>query len=680
MNEPVNILLVDDQPGNLDVLEAILSPTECRLVRARSADEALLAMLKEDFAAIVLDIRMPGIGGLELAGLIKQRKRTQHTPILFLTAHLIEESDALRGYGVGAVDYLSKPVNPEILRSKIGVFVDLFRKTRALAAANEALEAEVLRREQAQEALREANSELEARVQERTVNLTVVNQALRESEERLRLAMSASKLHAWEMDLVSRSIRFAEGAAEAFGFPAGSWDGPLTRAASMLHPDDRDGTLASFSEAAETSSDYSAEFRIVRPDGSVAWVINRGRMFRDDSGRPVRALGLFMDITDRKRYEEALRLHSERLDAAVIERTRDLERSHERLRLAERLASLGTLSAGLGHDMGNLLLPVHVRLECLSGPEVPARFREDVEAIKTSVDYLQRLASGLRMLALDPARRHAGDATELAAWWEDAGPVLKNALPRGIRLQLELAEGEHWAAMPRAALTQAIFNLVQNAGEAMQAAGSGTVTVWGRSEPGGVSVGVSDDGPGMPEDVKRRCMEPFFTTKTRGISTGLGLALVYGLVQDAGGSVHIESQAGKGTTFTLRLPAAAKPDASGVNGQGRPRLALVRLADKRLQAFAVSELQHLAFEVHVGQDRGPEADLVIVDELNGAVEFRDEATLVLLGTVPEGARRRVTISLAQRPSPMELRDAIRRTAAGPARTEEILAPAQPPVG
>src|SRR5919108_6126290 len=158
------VLIVDDQPRNLDVLEAMLGDTDCTLVRATSADEALLALVRHDFAALVLDIRMPGMGGIELATLIKQRKRSQHVPILFLTAHSIDEDDVLRGYGVGAVDYLSKPINPEILRSKVGVFVDLFRKTRALATLNETLHGEIASRESAQEALRVANQQLERRV------------------------------------------------------------------------------------------------------------------------------------------------------------------------------------------------------------------------------------------------------------------------------------------------------------------------------------------------------------------------------------------------------------------------------------------------------------------------------------------------------------------------------------
>jgi signal transduction histidine kinase len=197
VNPPVNILLVDDEARNLDVLESFLVSPDYNLVRALTAEEALLLLLEGEFAAIVLDIQMPGIGGIELANLIKKRKRTQHIPIIFLTAYYQDDKDVLEGYGIGAVDYLTKPVNPQILKSKIGVFVDLFRKTRALAASNFALESEIAQRQKAEEALRQANNELEVRVRERTSDLVRVNGDLRERESALRAsqeqAMAASK-------------------------------------------------------------------------------------------------------------------------------------------------------------------------------------------------------------------------------------------------------------------------------------------------------------------------------------------------------------------------------------------------------------------------------------------------------------------------------------------------------
>ena len=142
----VELLLVDDEPRNLDALEAVLDGQGYSLVRAGDADLALRLLLEHDVAAIVLDIKMPGINGLELAQIIKGSKRFRQIPILFLTAHLLEDQDIISGYGVGAVDYLTKPFNPTILRHKVAVFADLFRKTRALAELNDRLEQRVAAR------------------------------------------------------------------------------------------------------------------------------------------------------------------------------------------------------------------------------------------------------------------------------------------------------------------------------------------------------------------------------------------------------------------------------------------------------------------------------------------------------------------------------------------------------
>lgn len=151
MDSLIDILLVDDEARNLDALEAILTDQGYRLLRAEDADRALRMLLENDVAAIVLDIKMPRVNGIELAQIIKGTKRFREIPILFLTAHLVDDHDVLTGYGVGAVDYLTKPFDPQILRHKVAVFAELFKKTRALAELNDKLEQRV----------RERTSELE---------------------------------------------------------------------------------------------------------------------------------------------------------------------------------------------------------------------------------------------------------------------------------------------------------------------------------------------------------------------------------------------------------------------------------------------------------------------------------------------------------------------------------------
>ena len=174
-----SILLVDDDPKNLIALESVLEGGSLRIIKAQTGADALLALMQGDFAAIVLDVKMPDMSGIELARMIKQRKRTQHIPIIFLTAHFREDEHAVLGYDVGAVDYLTKPINPAVLRSKVNVFVDLFRKTQALAEMNRAALA-------AEEALRVANAELATR------NAALEREA-RERDRRIRAELAQAE-------------------------------------------------------------------------------------------------------------------------------------------------------------------------------------------------------------------------------------------------------------------------------------------------------------------------------------------------------------------------------------------------------------------------------------------------------------------------------------------------------
>jgi PAS domain S-box-containing protein len=769
MDNHTNILIVDDQPRNLDALEAILDSPDYTIVRAESAEQALLAILRTDFAAIVLDIQMPGVSGIELAQLIKRRKRTQHVPLLFLTAHSVDESEILKGYGAGAVDYLSKPVNSEILRTKVAVFVDLYRKNRALVEANRALQAEVAERLRVQAELRLANEQLESRVQDRTRDLTLANDALREGEERLRLAVAAARLQPWEMDLVAGRITFGTDTPGAFGFAVGSWDGPLEDAARVVHPGDRRGVLEQFRAAVDSGgAEYRAEFRIVRADGAVAWVLNRGRIYRDAAGRAARAVGVLMDITerkqaelatarlaaivessddaiiskaldgtilswnrgaqkmlgisaqealgrnitfvvpperheeeravlaklrrgeaiehfetvrltadgrridismsisplvdsagrivgastvarditDRKRSEAALAAHAVELERRVQERTTELLSAHERLRQSERLATVGTLAAGLGHDMSNLLLPIRARLGALADLGLPAGAADDIAAIGEAAGYLQRLASGLRLLAADPDRvLESQSGTDLAQWWRDVEGVLRAGLPRGVRLEGRIEPGLPPAAIPASRLTQAVFNLVQNAGEAVATGAtveSGHVrvaTAGVREESDGafVQLVIADNGAGMTPEVAARCFEPYFSTKVRAVSTGMGLPLVRAWVEAAGGRVELRTAPGQGATFALWLPAAARLYADSARSSPAMVRAAVSLDDARLASMTKTMLSSAGASVFDWHADGiPGADLWV---LAGAAASADR----IIAFLSEGPDRRAVV-------------------------------------
>lgn len=204
----VNVLIVDDYPENLLALEAVLHSLGQNLVRATSGMEALRCLLNQDFAVILLDVQMPGMNGFETAALIRERKRSQYTPIIFLTAINRSDTHVSRGYSLGAVDYLFKPIEPEILISKVAVFVSLFQKTQQvkcqaqlLEATNIELETEIKSRQRAEELLRHAHDQLEIKVQERTAELARANELLKaeiaervKTEEALQNAKEAAEV------------------------------------------------------------------------------------------------------------------------------------------------------------------------------------------------------------------------------------------------------------------------------------------------------------------------------------------------------------------------------------------------------------------------------------------------------------------------------------------------------
>lgn len=185
MTPSIDILLVDDEPRNLDALEAILGDPAYRLLRAEDADRALHLLLESDVAAIVLDIKMPLVSGFELAQMIKKTRRFRETPIVFLTAHMIDDEHIIAGYDAGAVDYLTKPVNPQILRHKVAVFAALFRTTRALTDLNNTLEARV----------RERTVELERAAHQKDEFLAILAHELRNPLMPLRAGLDLIKRH-----------------------------------------------------------------------------------------------------------------------------------------------------------------------------------------------------------------------------------------------------------------------------------------------------------------------------------------------------------------------------------------------------------------------------------------------------------------------------------------------------
>jgi PAS domain S-box-containing protein len=541
------VLIVDDQQRNLDALEAMLGSGDCTLVRAGSADEALIRVLQDDFAAIVLDIRMPDMNGIDLAKLIKQRKRSQHVPILFLTAHLMDQDDVLRGYGVGAVDYLTKPINAEILRSKVGVFVELYRKTHELAELNERLLQEVVERETAQLALLTANQDLERRVRERTAALARANQEVREDEERWRMAMQVAHIAAWEWHLPSGQMTWSTDPEALFGFPKGTFGREL-RMFHALHPDDKAGVEEAIAISLE-SGVYEAEYRIVRPDGTVAWITERGRLVGNPGGQSERMVGISRDVTEERNAGE--------------ERERLLKNIGEARDEAERQSRVkDEFLATLSHELRTPMNVILGWLDILSSGK-PVR---DVESALGLIQRNAQLQARLIDDLLDMNRLLSGNMQLTITTVDIAGTLqasMKSLQPAAEAKDIELtlqAEGDIAVPADGRRVQQVLWNLLHNAIKFTPE--GGRVVVHAERHGNEVRITVRDTGCGispsfLPHVFERfRQEDPSMTRETSGL--GLGLSIAKHLIELHSGTISASSDGiGRGSTFLVRLPVAS---------------------------------------------------------------------------------------------------------------------------
>ncbi len=285
MAEKVNVLLVDDQPDKLMAYEVILGDLDENLVKTASAREALQFLLKNDVAVVLIDVCMPELDGFQLAAMIREHPRFRKTAIIFISAIHLTDVDRLRGYEMGAVDYVPVPVVPEVLRAKVRVFAELFRKTRELERLN---------------------STLERHVAERTAELQASNARLLESEQQLRLATEAAEIGLWDVDTVTDTMYWPPRVKAMFGI---SPDVPVSMADfyAGLHPDDKEATVAAFAGACDPQkrSLYDVEYRAIgKEDGVIRWIAAKGRAVFDADGKCVRVIGTALDISKRKEADE----------------------------------------------------------------------------------------------------------------------------------------------------------------------------------------------------------------------------------------------------------------------------------------------------------------------------------------------------------------------------------------
>jgi PAS domain S-box-containing protein len=507
-DEKVNILMVDDQPAKLLSYEVILAELGENLIKATTATEALSVLLKTDVAVVLMDVSMPDLDGFELADVIRQHPRFQKTAIIFISGVHLTDSDKIQGYRSGAVDYISVPVVPEVLRAKISIFVDLHRKTRQL---------EML------------NNELERRVAVRTEELRQREEQVRTRADLLELATEAIMVR----DLEGNVQFWNTGAENLYGWRCEEVLGREMHA--VLHtvfPVSKEEIEAAVRENRTWHGNLLQKTR----DGSEIVVACRKTMNREGNA----ILEVSRDITAQVQAEEALRE-------------------------TEKLAAMGRVAGIIAHEINNPLAAITNTLYLVrnhpSLDDTARHFADVAEQELQRVSHITRQTLSFYRESKQPI------AVNLTDLLNDVLELQERVLQSShIQVQREYASTPVVQGFP-VELRQVFLNLIGNAIQAMSGGGKLRIFVrettdWGRQRRG-MAISILDTGVGIRPEDARRLFQPFFSTKsTKG--TGLGLWISKGIVQKYDGSLTCRSfrtQTGCHTCFRVFLPIAG---ASGI--------------------------------------------------------------------------------------------------------------------
>ncbi|MCL1468712.1 ATP-binding protein [Argonema galeatum] len=530
--EKVNILMVDDHPENLLALEAILDSLGENLVKAHSGEEALKCVLRQDFAVILLDVQMPGMDGFETATLIRLRERSRQTPIIFLTAFSTSDSFVFKGYSLGAVDYLLKPIDPEILKSKVVVFVDLFKKTE--------------------------------KIERQAAQLAAINSELRESEERFRCLSASSPVGIFLTDIEGHCTYTNPRCQAICGFTleqslGNGW-------LESVYWEDRERVKVDWFAYTHRGNEYSDEFRFQTPPGIIHWVSVRSSPMLSDRGNPVGHVVSVEDITDRKQAEE----ESNKLLREQIKR----QEAEQANRLKDEFL------AALSHEL-------RTPLNSILGWARLLRTRNfDEETTTRALETIERNAKLQAQLIediLDVSRIIRGKL-RLNICTVNLTAIIKGAIDamspqaesKAIKLETELDTVINTVSGDPNRLQQIVWNLLSNAIKFTPEGGKVKVQLECAGDR--AQIKVIDTGIGIPPDFLPYVFDRFRqadgqTTRSYG-GLGLGLAIVHHLVELHGGNVGAESAGeGQGATFTVTLPRLeTSREAGAQRRRGEPNI------------------------------------------------------------------------------------------------------------
>ena len=534
-----SILMVDDRPENLVALEAILQPLGHHLVRAISGEEALREVLLHDFAVILLDVQMPGLNGFETAQLIKARERSRHIPIIFLTAISKEEEYVFEGYSAGAVDYLFKPFNPSILRSKVAVFVDLYLKGRQLQR-----QAELLRDSERREMeLRHRAQLLESEARYADIVDSALEAIITFGQDRRITLFNAAA-----------ERTFLCSAADAVGRPVDQFfhTGLDLETAHPARHGAGEGDAVHGGVASREGMGVRRDGEVFPVEFSLSSLVVRSE--------PVYT-AILRDISERRRAEEALRAQAVSLANTTEElRVLNEELNHRTVELERAMGARSRFYASMSHELRtpiNAILGYSALL--LDGIYGPLNEQQvnSIERTHKAAHHLLELVNDI----LDLSKIEAG---KIELQLESVGfpeiiqdlfiTVAPLAEQHGTTLHLETSSHPFTIVSDARRVRQILLNLLSNAIKFGK--GKPVRVVWDRRDDGGVAVEVIDQGEGIAPEHQEKIFDEFVQLDpeqaTQG--TGLGLPISRRLAELLGGALTVSSTHGEGSTFRLVLP------------------------------------------------------------------------------------------------------------------------------
>ena len=501
--DQANILMVDDQPGKLMSYEVILRELGENLIQARSAREALDHLLRHDVAVVLMDVSMPDIDGFELADMMRQHPRFHKTAIIFISAVHLTDLDRIKGYRSGAVDYISVPVIPELLRAKVSVFAELHRKNRQLERLNR---------------------ELEQRVEERTKQLQESEDLLRERADLLELATEAIIVR----DMNGMILFWNSGAEALYGWERGEVLGkPVHQILKTRFP-------KGFSDVVQTLAQTGK------------WNGNLIQLTRD---------GEEVTVACRKALKAG--------GNAVLEINRDITaqlKAEDALRKTERLAAMGRVAGIIAHEINNPLEAITNTFYLLR--DHPSLDEEARYLAKLGDDELVRVSHITRQTLAFYRESEQPVEVSISSVLDEILELQARRMEfNNISLKKQYHSKGTILGFP-VELRQVFLNLIGNAVQAMPEGGTLRLHVfqssWRRNQRPEVCISICDTGTGIDPEHAKHLFEPFFTTKSiKG--TGLGLWISRGIIQKYGGTIRFRSVSFTGgniTCFQVRLPDA----------------------------------------------------------------------------------------------------------------------------